>query len=133
MPETMVGSEQPAVRQRHWKVAPTSSETESTPASKPNGTVLMPAFGQEYNGPLNDSQINELVIMIQHVDWNEVYNTAIQQNGGYPTPPPAATTDDRGDSRWRGSIAYSGWWHDVRDRHGRRRLPADGADDPGQH
>ena len=50
----------------------------------------MPAFGQEYNGPLNDSQIDELVIMIQHVDWNEVYNTAIQQNGGYPTPPPAA-------------------------------------------
>ncbi|HEX3301931.1 MAG TPA: cupredoxin domain-containing protein, partial [Thermomicrobiales bacterium] len=55
-----------------------------------NGTVLMPAFGQEYNGPLNDSQIDELVIMIQHVDWNEVYNKAIEQNGGYPTPPPAA-------------------------------------------
>jgi plastocyanin len=56
----------------------------------PNGTVLMPAFGQEYNGPLNDSQIDELVTMIQHVDWNEVYNKAIEQNGGYPTPPPAA-------------------------------------------
>jgi nitrite reductase (NO-forming) len=57
----------------------------------PNGTILMPAFGQEYNGPLNDSQIDELVTMIQHVDWNEVYNKAIQENGGYPTPPPAPT------------------------------------------
>jgi uncharacterized cupredoxin-like copper-binding protein len=57
----------------------------------PNGTVMMPAFGQDYNGPLNNSQIDELVTMIQHVDWNEVYNKAIEQNGGYPTPPPAAT------------------------------------------
>jgi uncharacterized cupredoxin-like copper-binding protein len=55
-----------------------------------NGSVLMPAFGSELNGPLNDSQIDELVIMIQHVDWNEVYNQAIETYGGYPTPPAKA-------------------------------------------
>jgi len=55
-----------------------------------NGAVLMPAFGAELNGPLNDSQIDELVTMIQHVDWNVVYNEAIDTYGGYPTPPPAA-------------------------------------------
>jgi plastocyanin len=55
-----------------------------------NGTVLMPAFGAELNGPLNDSQIDELVVFIQHADWNEVYNEAIETYDGYPTPPPAA-------------------------------------------
>ena len=55
-----------------------------------NGTVLMPAFGAELNGPLNDSQIDELVTMIQHADWNDVYNAAIETYDGYPTPPPAA-------------------------------------------
>lgn len=51
----------------------------------------MPAFGGAA-GSLTDSQINELVIMIQHVDWNVVYNQAIEDSGGYPTPPPAAAT-----------------------------------------
>ena len=55
----------------------------------PNGTVLMPAFGQNLNGSLNDSQIDELVVFIQHADWNEVYNAAIEQYGGYPTPVPS--------------------------------------------
>ncbi len=51
----------------------------------------MPAFGGEA-GSLTDSQINELVIMVQNVDWNVVYNEAIEASGGYPTPPPAAAT-----------------------------------------
>ena len=64
-----------------------------------NGTVLMPAFGEEYNGPLNDSQIDELVTMIQHGDWNEIYNEAIDASGGYPTPPPAdAPEPDDGEA-----------------------------------
>jgi plastocyanin/mono/diheme cytochrome c family protein len=56
--------------------------------------TIMPAWGQENGGQLNDQQIIELVIMIQHVDWNKVYNTAIETAGGYPTvpPPPAAET-----------------------------------------
>ncbi|HET8524582.1 MAG TPA: cupredoxin domain-containing protein, partial [Thermomicrobiales bacterium] len=47
----------------------------------------MPAWGDQ----LNDSQINDIVTMIEHVDWNRVYNTAIATDGGYPTPPPGAT------------------------------------------
>lgn len=54
--------------------------------------TIMPAWGQENGGELSDQQIVELVLMIQHVDWNKVYNTAIEASGGYPTvPPPAAT------------------------------------------
>ncbi len=63
-----------------------------------------------YNGPLNDAQIDELVVFIQHVDWNEVYNAAIEQSGGYPTPPPAAvqateTTPDTGSGGDGGVVA----------------------------
>ncbi|MGH2535178.1 MAG: cupredoxin domain-containing protein [Thermomicrobiales bacterium] len=57
-----------------------------------DGRGAMPAWGDE----LNDEQIDELVIMIQNVDWNRVYNEAIASAGGYPTPPPAAQTDDAG-------------------------------------
>jgi uncharacterized cupredoxin-like copper-binding protein/mono/diheme cytochrome c family protein len=54
----------------------------------PDGTYRMPAFSDTLGGPLNDEQINELVLMIQHGDWNETYNKAIEESGGYPTPPP---------------------------------------------
>lgn len=53
--------------------------------------VIMPAWGEAYNGPLNDDQIAELVLMIQHVDWNEIYNEAVEAADGYPTVIPAAT------------------------------------------
>ncbi len=49
-----------------------------------NGRGAMPAWGQELNG----EQIHELVVFMQHVDWNHVYNEAIAASGGYPTPPP---------------------------------------------
>jgi plastocyanin/mono/diheme cytochrome c family protein len=39
--------------------------------------VGMPAWGEANGGPLNDAQIEELVTMIQHVDWNEVYNESL--------------------------------------------------------
>jgi len=55
-----------------------------------NGQGLMPAWGEENGGPLNDEQINELVTFIQHVDWNEVYNAAVEESGGYPTVQPTA-------------------------------------------
>jgi uncharacterized cupredoxin-like copper-binding protein/mono/diheme cytochrome c family protein len=54
----------------------------------PDGTYRMPAFGADNGGPLNDEQINELVLLIQHGDWNTTYNAAIEESGGYPTPPP---------------------------------------------
>jgi plastocyanin/mono/diheme cytochrome c family protein len=54
--------------------------------------VGMPAWGEANGGPLNDSQIEELVTMIQHVDWNKVYNEAVATAGGYPTANP---TDPR--------------------------------------
>jgi plastocyanin/mono/diheme cytochrome c family protein len=55
----------------------------------PDGTYRMPAFSSANGGPLNDEQINELVLLIQHGDWNTTYNAAIEASGGYPTPPPA--------------------------------------------
>jgi uncharacterized cupredoxin-like copper-binding protein/mono/diheme cytochrome c family protein len=56
-----------------------------------NGRGLMPAWGRgaEAGALLNDEQINELALMIQNVDWDLVYNEAIQASGGYPTFPPA--------------------------------------------
>ena len=54
--------------------------------------VGMPAWGEANGGPLNDSQIEELTVMIQQVDWNEVYNKAVEEYGGYPTANP---TDPR--------------------------------------
>jgi uncharacterized cupredoxin-like copper-binding protein/mono/diheme cytochrome c family protein len=56
--------------------------------------TIMPAWGQENGGQLNDEQIEELVTMIMHVDWNEVYNESIEVSGGYPTvaPTEAPTT-----------------------------------------
>jgi plastocyanin/mono/diheme cytochrome c family protein len=56
----------------------------------PDGTYRMPPFSDTLGGPLNDEQINELVLLIQNGDWNEVYNHAIELSGGYPTPPPGA-------------------------------------------
>ncbi len=74
-----------------------------------NGRGLMPAFGSGAEGGelLNPEQIHELVLMIQHADWNEVYNATIEYDGGYPTFPPApapaaaakpATTPAAGDA-----------------------------------
>jgi uncharacterized cupredoxin-like copper-binding protein/mono/diheme cytochrome c family protein len=59
-----------------------------------DGRGLMPAWGTGAEGGalLNDEQIHELALMIQHVNWNAVYNEAITQFGGYPTfPPPPAS------------------------------------------
>lgn len=57
-----------------------------------NGRGLMPAFGTGLEGGalLNQEQIHELALMIQNVNWNVVYNDAIEHSGGYPTFPPAA-------------------------------------------
>ncbi|MCA9861612.1 MAG: c-type cytochrome, partial [Thermomicrobiales bacterium] len=59
-----------------------------------NGRGLMPAWGTGLEGGalLNPEQIHELALMIQSVNWNVVYNDAIETSGGYPTfPPPPAT------------------------------------------
>lgn len=56
----------------------------------PDGSYRMPPFSDKLGGPLNDEQINELVLLIQHGDWNETYNLAVEHAGGYPTPPPGA-------------------------------------------
>jgi plastocyanin/mono/diheme cytochrome c family protein len=63
--------------------------TETIHYGKGVAPFAMPAWGPP-DGALTDAQIGELVEMIQHVDWNEVYNKAIEANGGvYPTPGPA--------------------------------------------
>lgn len=67
-------------------------------ARNEDGTYRMPAFGAEYNGSLNDAQIDELVVFIQNVDWNHVYNEAIEVSGGYPTPPPPPEVDEIQDA-----------------------------------
>jgi uncharacterized cupredoxin-like copper-binding protein/mono/diheme cytochrome c family protein len=80
-------SEDPVVRQERYDLI-TKTLT--------NGRGLMPAFGRGAPGGalLNDEQIHELALMIQNVDWDLVYNKAIEASGGYPTfpppPPPAA-------------------------------------------
>lgn len=55
-----------------------------------NGRGLMPAWGTGAEGGalLNPEQIHELALMIQNVDWDEVYNQTIAADGGYPTFPP---------------------------------------------
>ncbi len=58
-------------------------------------TCIMPSWGEDYAGELNDEQIEELVLMIQNVDWDLVYNDAIEANGGaYPEPPAAAPAEE---------------------------------------
>ena len=53
------------------------------------GRGLMPAWGRGGGGQLNDEQIDELILMIHTVDWDRVYNHAIEAaGGGYPTPGP---------------------------------------------
>ena len=59
----------------------------------PDGrTYRMPPFSEALGGSLNESQIDDLVTMIQYGDWNLIYNEAIATAGGYPTPPPPAST-----------------------------------------
>ncbi len=58
-----------------------------------NGRGLMPAWGADAGGDLNDEQIHELVVMIQNVDWNEVYNEAVHVAGGYPTVAPTVAPE----------------------------------------
>ena len=53
------------------------------------GRGQMPAWGIEGDNRLNQEQIDELVLMIQNVDWDRVYNEAIHEFAGYPTPQPA--------------------------------------------
>lgn len=77
-------SEDPVVRQERYDLIVKTLN---------NGRGLMPAFGSGAEGGamLNDEQIHELALMIQNVDWNEVYNEEIAAVGGYPTfPPPPA-------------------------------------------
>ncbi len=47
------------------------------PAETYNTEKIMPAFGTE----LNVQEINDLVYMIMHVDWNYVYNKATTETG----------------------------------------------------
>jgi uncharacterized cupredoxin-like copper-binding protein/mono/diheme cytochrome c family protein len=74
----------------------------------PDGTYRMPAFSDTLGGPLNDEQINELVTLIQHGDWNEVYNHAIEASGGYPTPPPGPATEEESGEAASGEATAEG-------------------------
>lgn len=53
-----------------------------------NGRNAMPAWGADAGGQLNDEQVHEMIVFIQHVDWNVVYNEIIHTLGGYPTVVP---------------------------------------------
>lgn len=59
-----------------------------------NGRGNMPAWGASVGGQLNDEQVHEMVVFIQHVDWNEVYNEAVHVLGGYPTVEPTAAPEE---------------------------------------
>lgn len=68
-------------------------ETIENGLKNPDGSYRMPPFSEVNGGPLNDEQVNEMVIMIQNGDWNETFNEAVETSGGYPTPPPAPGAD----------------------------------------
>jgi plastocyanin/mono/diheme cytochrome c family protein len=51
--------------------------TYGVPAEPYNTNKIMPAFGSE----LNVQEINDLVYMIMHVDWDYVYNKAVTETG----------------------------------------------------
>ncbi len=58
-------------------------------------TCIMPSWGEDFGGELNDEQIEELVLMIQNVDWDLVYNEAIEANdGAYPEPPAVEAAEE---------------------------------------
>jgi mono/diheme cytochrome c family protein/plastocyanin len=59
-----------------------------------NGRGSMPAWGASSGGQLNDEQVHEMVVFIQHADWNEVYNEIIHTLGGYPTVEPTAAPEE---------------------------------------
>ena len=59
-----------------------------------NGRNAMPAWGVGVGGQLNDEQVHEMVVFIQHVDWNEVYNEIIHSLGGYPTVVPTEAPEE---------------------------------------
>ena len=58
-----------------------------------NGRGQMPAWGVDAGGQLNDEQVHEMIVFIQHVDWNEVYNEIIHSLGGYPTVVPTVAPE----------------------------------------
>lgn len=80
----------------------------------PSTEVLMPSFRHD----LNVEQINDLVWLIMHGDWNYVYNKAVHQTGlsvceatpeadreescdhavAYPTVPPTVAPEGEGDA-----------------------------------
>jgi uncharacterized cupredoxin-like copper-binding protein/mono/diheme cytochrome c family protein len=82
------------------------------------GRGAMPVWGADNGGQLTDDQIDNLTYMIQHVDWNEVYNKAIEQNGGYPTVAPTkgataeATTTPGGPTVAANLEAYDIGWRE---------------------
>lgn len=98
---------------------------------------IMPAWGQENGGQLNDEQIEELVTMIMHVDWNEVYNKSIEAAGGYPTVVPTtapteaaaggATTPASGGEQGGGSAGIQLAMHDTYFEPTSITIPADTA------
>ncbi len=73
-------------------------------------TCIMPSWGEDYGGELNDEQIEELVLMIQNVDWDLVYNDAIEANdGAYPEPPaPAAAEESAAEGTQTGEEGNGG-------------------------
>lgn len=54
----------------------------------------MPAWGAEFNGPLNSEQVQDLVIMIRNGDWKKVHEEALHHyDGNIPTPTPLPSPD----------------------------------------
>lgn len=53
---------------------------------------IMPAWGQEEAGPLNEQQVDDLVNLIHEGLWEETEEQVVEANGGViPTPQPAPT------------------------------------------
>jgi hypothetical protein len=67
-----------------------------------NGRGLMPAWGTGLEGGalLNPEQIHELALMIQNVNWNVVYNDAIEHSASARHGSPGANAGRVSRQRW---------------------------------
>ncbi len=72
--------------------------TYGVPAETYNSEKIMPAFGSE----LNNEEINDLVYLVMHADWNYVYNKAVEQTG--QTVAQADCDENGGEGEYCGNI-----------------------------
>lgn len=107
---TYIGPEDPNYKEGQDEQSPTERNQSTDPAqwAKREQIIstaihqgrggIMPAWGADYGGELNDEQIRELVLLIHEGDWNAVYNHVVEADDGYPTVPVAGGGNVAGEA-----------------------------------